>query len=273
MLTLAPNLANAAVIGPTDDWKPLRSGARQLGISDDMVGRILAAGVELTCPGTVYSNGGMLNGWFLGTGSKSFYTNAHGVVDIGLSDRQANFIEPLDKCTVHSYRDLIDRGGRATAYTLAVPQNRRLLEMATFSPQSAPPNQDRARLRLAVAITGSRALPLPDLNRLGLAVGQQLFLVSVAPPAMRAPVIEACHIMALKLNGGPGQIYSDCDNAAGNSAGLYLVRDPSRPGMLVPIALHEGCYEKIGNYKPWDINNNTAVGILLQRNFFALRGA
>jgi len=41
----------------------------------------------------------------------------------------------------------------------------------------------------------------------------------------------------------------------------------------VPIALHEGCYEQVGNYKPWDINTNTTVGIMLQSNFFALHGA
>ena len=49
------------------------------------------------------------------------------------------------------------------------------------------------------------------------------------------------------------------------------MRDPARPGMLLPIALHEGCHEKRGDYQAWDEEDNTAVGIMLQGNFFALQ--
>jgi hypothetical protein len=217
----------------------------------------------------------MLNGWFLGTDATGFYTNAHGVIDIGMTDHQSNFIEPLDKCTVHSYRDLVNKGSKAAAYSLAVPRNRRRMELATFSPQEAPPNADRAHLRLLNAIESARALPLPNFKRIRLTPGQEVILVSVKPPGMRVPEIQACHLMAINPRGagGPGQIFTDCDNGAGNSAGLYFVRDPSNHSMLVPIALHEGCYEQVGNYKPWDINTNTTVGIMLQSNFFALHGA
>jgi len=40
--------------------------------------------------------------------------------------------------------------------------------------------------------------------------------------------------------------------------------------MLVPIAMHEGCYDKVGNFKGWS-RDNTALGILLRRSFFSFR--
>ncbi|HVW94010.1 MAG TPA: hypothetical protein VHB74_15575 [Devosia sp.] len=273
ILALWSGFAYAAIIGPTDDWRPLRQGARALGISDAMVQRILSAGVEMSCPGTVYRNGGALNGWFLGADTTSFYTNAHGVIDTG-SDRRSNFIEPLDKCTVHSYRDLVSRGAGAASYAIDVPQDRTRLALATFQPQGDAPSRDRARLRLSRLIAGARALAVPNLGSVGLAVGQEVILVSVQPPSMREPEIEACHIRSIRLSGGPGQLYSDCDNGFGNSAGLYFVRDPGNPGMLVPVALHEGCYERLGNYKDWSLTDNTAMGILLRGSFFSFpRGA
>ena len=119
---------------------PLRTGARQLGISSRTVQRILDAGVAMSCPGTVHSNGGTLNGWFLGDDASSFYTNAHGIIDIG-ADRRSNFIEPLDKCQVHSYRDLVASGIKAAAYDLDLPKNRNQLALATFQPQG----DDRAQ--------------------------------------------------------------------------------------------------------------------------------
>ena len=70
--------------------------------------------------------------------------------------------------------------------------------------------------------------------------------------------------------GGPGRLLTDCDNSFGNSAALYFVRDPADPGMLVPIAMHEGCYDKVGNFKGWS-RDNTALGILLRRSFFSFR--
>jgi hypothetical protein len=266
---LWPGIAAAAVIGPRDGWQPLRSGARALGISDRMVERILAAGVGMTCPGTVYKNGGALNGWFLGGDTGSFYTNAHGVIDLG-ADRRADFIEPLDKCVVQSWRDLSRQGVRAPAYALRLPANRHELALASFDPRRDSPTADRARLALAGRIAGAEALDLPDLAHLPIAIGEVLIMVSLAPPAMRQPVIQACHIRGVDLSGGgPGRLLSDCDNSFGNSAALYLVRDPASPGMLVPIALHEGCYEKLGAGKAWDRDRNTAVGILLRRGFFS----
>jgi hypothetical protein len=71
------------------------------------------------------------------------------------------------------------------------------------------------------------------------------------------------------MTGGPGQLFSDCDNGFGNSAGLYFVRDRGNPAMLVPIALHEGCYEQLGNYKGWSLTANTAMGIMLRSSFFS----
>lgn len=268
ILALWSGFAYAAIIGPTDDWKPLRQGAKALGISDAMVQRILAAGVEMSCPGTVHRNGGALNGWFLGGDATSFYTNAHGVIDTG-ADRRSDFIEPLDKCAVHSYRDLVSRGAAAASYAIEVPQDRNRLALATFQPQGDVPTQDRARLRLARLIAGARALAVPDLGSVGLSVGQEVIMVSVLPPSMREPEIQACHIQSIRLSGGPGQLYTDCDNGFGNSAALYFVRDRSNPGMLVPIALHEGCYEKLGNYKGWSLTDNTAMAILLRSSFFS----
>ena len=267
ILALWPSFALAAIIGPTNDWRPLRQGAHALGVSDAMVERILAAGVEMTCPGTVYRNGGALNGWFLGGDSSSFYTNAHGVIDVG-ADRRSNFIEPLDRCRVHSYRDLAARGASATSYGIEVPQDRTRLALATFRPQAAAPSQDRARLRIAGAIAGARALAVPNVGGLGLRVGQELILVSVQPPGMHTPQIEACHIQAIRSD----QLFSDCDNGFGNSAGLYFVRDRADPSMLVPVALHEGCYERLGNYKGWNLTANTAMGIMLRGSFFSFPG-
>ena len=271
-LVVWPSFASAAIIGPTDDWKPLAHGARDLGVSEEMVKRILAAGVELMCPGTVHVNDGVLNGWFLGDSTSSFYTIAHGVIDIGRIDRKVNFIEPLDQCTGKSYRDLATKGPNATAYPLAIPENRHEMELATFTPQSAPPNDDRAKLNLLHPVAGARALPLPDMGAGNLAVGQEVILVSMTPPLMRVPEIQACHIKSIKLRSmRPGLMFTDCDNRPGNSAGLYFMRDPARPGMLLPIALHEGCHEKRGDYQAWDQDDNTAVGIMLQSNFFALQ--
>lgn len=267
-----PGFAGAAIIGPTDDWRPLVHGARDLGISEEMVKRIMAAGVELSCPGTVHVNDGVLNGWFLGGDTTGFYTNAHGVIDIGRIDHKANFIEPLDQCTVKSYRDLTAKGPNALGYPLAIPENRRQMQLATFTPQSAPANDDRARLNLLRPVAGARGLPLPDMGNINLAVGQEVILVSMTPPLMRVPEIQACHIRAIKLRSmRPGLMFTDCDNRPGNSAGLYFMRDPSRPDMLLPIALHEGCHEKRGDYQAWDEEDNTAVGIMLQSNFFALQ--
>jgi hypothetical protein len=266
---LWPGMAAAAIIGPTNDWMPLRTGARQLGISTKMVDRILDAGVAMSCPGTVHSNGGALNGWFLGDDASSFYTNAHGIIDIG-ADRRSNFIEPLDKCRVHSYRDLVASGLKAAAYDLDLPKNRNQLALASFRPQSDRPGQDRARLRLLRSIAGAKALPLPDFSRIKLAVGQQVIMVSVQPPAMRSPEIQACHIQSINLSRtGPGQLFTDCDNTFGNSAGLYLVRDPADPTMLLPIALHEGCHEKLGNHQGWNLKDNTALAIMLGSGFFS----
>ena len=266
--------AGAAIIGPTNDWKPLVSGARQLGISTRMVNRILAAGLEVMCPGTTYDNGGVLNGWFLGADTTSFYTNAHGIIDIGRIDHKANFIEPLDECGVRSYRDLAAEGARATPYRLAIPENRRHMELASFAPQSDSPMRDRARLRLLRSIAGTRALALPNFDKIKLAVGQEVILVSLTPPLMRAPEIQSCHIQSINLSGriGPGQLFTDCDNGFGNSAGLYFVRDPADPTMLLPIALHEGCHERVGDHQPWDPTKNTALGIMLGRGFFAFGG-
>lgn len=269
LVAVWPCLAVAAIIGPTDDWRPLRTGARALGISDQMVQRILAAGVEMTCPGTVHQNGGALNGWFLGGDASSFYTNAHGIIDIG-SDHKSNFIEPLDKCNVRSYRDLLASGSKATPYAIDVPQNRNALALASFQPQGDLPSQDRARLRLLRSIAGAKALALPDFNRIQLSVGEEVIMVSVLPPSMRSPEIQACHIQSINLRSmGPGQLFTDCDNSFGNSAGLYFVRDPANPSMLLPIALHEGCHEKLGNYKGWNLENNTALGIMLRGSFFS----
>jgi hypothetical protein len=269
ILALWPGLALAAIIGPTDDWKPLRQGARELGISTQMVNRILAAGLEVFCPGTVHGNGGVLNGWFLGGDVKGFYTNAHAVIEIGRQTHRADFIEPLGECGVRSFH-AIDAGGAraATFYPLDVPENRRLIELATFTPQADPPTRDRARLRLLGPVAGAQALPLPDFEHLKLAVGQEVIMVSRSP-VTRTPQIEACHIRAMSLEGpGPGQLYTDCDNNLGNSAGLYFVRNPANPSTLLPIALHEGCRSRVGDHKGWDLQQNTAVGILLGRGFF-----
>ncbi len=268
---LWPGLAGAAIIGPTDDWKPLAPGARALGISSVMVSRILAAGVQLTCPGTVHGNGGMLNGWFLGGDATSFYTNAHGVIDVG-ADHRPNFIEPLDQCQVRSYGDLVARGLRAAAYQIDVPANRQALALATFTPQSSDAGDDRARLHLLHSVAGARALALPDFSQLRLAVGEEVIMVSMRPPAMTTPEIQACRIQSLNLSGGPGQLFTDCDNGFGNSAALYFVRDPVNPAMLLPIALHEGCYERLGDHRPWSRDSNTAVALILRGSFFAFRG-
>jgi hypothetical protein len=266
---LWPSMALASVIGASDGWKPLRQGARALGISDEMVQRILSAGVGMSCPGTVYKNGGALNGWFLGPGVMSFYTNAHGVIDLG-ADRQADFIEPLDKCSVHLYRDLLLHGAGALSYALKLPADRREMALASFDPERDGPAADRARLALAQTIAGAEALDRPDLDHLPLAIGEELIMVSLEPPTMRVPVIQSCHIKAIDISGGgPGRLLSDCDNSFGNSAALYFVRDPASPGMLLPIALHEGCYERLGNGKGWNGQTNTAVGILLRRGFFS----
>jgi hypothetical protein len=269
-LLLWPSLASAAIIGSSDGWKPLRQGAKALGISDRMVDRILAAGVGMTCPGTVHKNGGTLNGWFLGPDVTSFYTNAHGVIDLG-ADRQADFIEPLDKCKVHSYRDLLLRGDRAASYALSLPADRHDMALASFQPQRDLPTSDRARLTLARTLPGAEALDMPDISHLPLAIGEQVIMVSLQPPAMREPVIQACQIKGIDISGGgPGRLLTDCDNSFGNSAALYFVRDPADPGMLVPIAMHEGCYDKVGNFKGWS-RDNTALGILLRRSFFSFR--
>ncbi len=263
-----PGLGYAAVIDGSSGWQPLRSGARTLGVSDRMVARILAAGLQMTCPGSVHKNGGALNGWLLGPDATSFYTNAHGVIDIG-ADRQANFIEPLDKCDVRSYRDLVARGARAASYGLSLPADRNQLMLASFRPQSDSPVQDRARLTLQHAIAGAAALSVDDVDHLGLAIGQEVLMVSLRPPVMRDPEIQACHIRAIDLNGGPGELLTDCDNNFGNSAALYFVRDPADHSMLVPVALHEGCYEKLGDNQNWNPEDNTAVAIMLRRGFFS----
>ncbi|MDR3473208.1 MAG: hypothetical protein P4M09_16225 [Devosia sp.] len=269
-LVLWPSLAFAAIIGPADDWKPLRQGARELGVSNEMVQRILAAGLEVFCPGTAHGNGGVLNGWFLGGDVTGFYTNAHAVIEIGRRDHKADFIEPLDECGVRSFRDLATSGAAATFYPLEVPQDRRQIALATFTPQSDPPNRDRARLRLPHAIAGTRALALPDFDRVRLTVGEEVIMVSRSP-VTRAAEIQACHIQSISLDRmAPGQLFTDCDNNLGNSAGLYFIRDPGNPAMLLPIALHEGCQDRIGDHKGWDLHRNTAVGILLGRSFFSL---
>jgi hypothetical protein len=265
---LWPGVASAAIIGPTDDWKPLRQGARELGISGKMVDRILAAGLEVLCPGTTYGNGGVLNGWFLGSDAMSFYTNAHGIIDINRSNGKSNFIEPLDQCVVRSYMHL---GAAGAFQPIAVPSNRYQLQMATFTPQQSAPSMDRARLRLLRSIAGARALPLPDFTRISLKVGQEVIMVSLRPPHMRDAEIQSCRIQSLDL-GGVGQLFTDCDNGLGNSAGLYFVRDPGDPTMLLPIALHEGCHEGLGDNKGWDLKRNTALAIMLRPGFFAFHG-
>jgi hypothetical protein len=269
VLACWPGFAAAAIIGQGNTWKPLRSGAHALGISEEMVERILAAGVEMSCPGTVHRNGGVLNGWFLGGDETSFYTNAHGVIDIG-ADQQANFIEPLDKCNVRSYGDLLKRGAKAASYALDLPTNRNDMSIASFTPQRDSPSQDRARLTLLRAIAGARPLALPDLTHLSFTDGEQVLMVSLLPPAMQEPVIQACHIKDIDLHDlGPGQLFTDCDNSFGNSAALYFVRDPTNPSMLLPIAMHEGCHEKLGDHKAWSEEDNTALGIMLRRGFFS----
>jgi hypothetical protein len=268
VLALWPSLASAAIIGPTDDWMPLRQGAHALGISGRMVDRILAAGLEVLCPGTTYDNGGVLNGWFLGGDATSFYTNAHGIIDISRSSGKSNFIEPLDQCVARSYMRL----GSAEAFQpIAIPQNRHELQLATFTPQDSAPSMDRARLHLLHSIAGARALALPDFSRIHLSVGDEVIMVSLRPPKMHDTEIQACHIQALDL-GGVGQLFTDCDNGLGNSAGLYFVRDPKDRTMLLPIALHEGCHERLGDHQPWDLERNTALGIMLRQGFFAFRG-
>lgn len=272
LMVMWPGWALAAIIGPTDDWKPLRSGARELGVSDEMVKRILAAGVKLSCPGTVHDNGGILNGWFLGADASSFYTNAHGVIEPG-ADNKSNFIEPLDRCAVTSYRDLVAKGTQAAAYALALPTDRTQMTLASFKPEGDAPVRDRARLRLLRSIAGTKALALPDFGRISLTVGEQVLMVSLRPPAMQEPEIQACNIQSLNLRGmGPGQLFTDCDNNFGNSAALYFVRDPSNPTMLLPIALHEGCHEKLGDHKGWNLEDNTAMAIMLRDQFFAFQG-
>ncbi len=272
LVVLWPGFAAAAIIGPTDDWKPLRPGAVALGISDDMVKRLLAAGVSVSCPGTVFGNDGVLNGWFLGTDASGFYTNAHGVIDIG-RDKKANLIEPLEDCRVRSYRDLMGRGTNAAAYPLSVPKHRDELALGTFAPQTDMPFQDRAHLLVIRAVLGARPLPLPDFAMVPLTVGQEVILVSLQPPAMLEPEIQACRIRAIAARRElPGTLFSDCDNSFGNSAGLYLVRDPTDRSRLVPIALHVGCHQKLGDHKEWNFEDNTAIGILLGAPFFEFGG-
>ncbi len=251
-LVLWPGFASAATIGQGHDWRPLRSGAQALGISDEMVERILSAGVEVSCPGTVHQNGGILNGWFLGGDETSFYTNAHGVIDIG-ADRQANFIEPLDKCDVRSYRDLLKLGGKATSYALDLPANRNDMAVGSFTPQRDSPSQDRARLTLVRAIVGAQALALPNIDHLSFTQGQEVLMVSLQPPAMRMPVIQACHIEDINLRevGARPAFHRLRQWLWQFGRAVFPVRDPSNPSMLLPIALHEGCHEKIGlNTRP-----------------------
>ena len=84
------------------------------------------------------------------------------------------------------------------------------MELATFTPQSAPPNDDRARLNLLRPVAGApEPSPLPDMGGVNLAVGQEVILVSMTPPAMRVPELQACHIMAIKLRSmRPGLMFA-----------------------------------------------------------------
>ena len=232
----------------------------------DLAERILDAGLEVVCSGSVHDNGSGLNGWFLGKDVMGFYTNAHSVINLGREDHKSNFVEPLDECGVRSYRDL----ATPSAFQgIDIPSDRAKLMLASFTPQDDSPLRDRAKLRLLQPITGVNPLPLPDLRKLHLVPGQEVMMVSLKPPHMNEPEIEACHI---KLIGpeilGTGTLFTDCDTAHGNSAGLYFVRDPADHTQLVAIALHEGCNDRLGDNKDWDLENNTALGIMLGYGFF-----
>jgi hypothetical protein len=265
--------ASAAIIGARDDWKPLRAGASQLGISSAMVDGILAAGVQVSCPGTVHDNGGVLNGWLLQGDPMSVYTNAHGIVDIGGRDRRPYFVEPLDRCEARSFRNLAIGGAKGTPSLFSIPADRQQLELSSFLPQSDAPTKDRARLHLLRPIPGTGPLAIPEFDPRTLVSGGQVFMVSLRPPNMREVEIQACHMKQIVFGGAqPGELLTDCDNSYGNSAALYFIRDPANPTMLLPVAMHGGSIDKLGDYQPWSREKNTAVAILLEHSFFAIGG-
>ena len=247
-----------AIIGPTDDWKDLREGAEEFGISDESVNQILNAGMELKCPGTKHGNSIKLNGWLLKQSGKSaMFTNSHAFYDENAKGR-----EPFGECTISSFT------GEST-FNLADS----VISSASNAPSTDAPQMDRAMVTPESLPENAAALDV-NFNPADYVVGKEVFLVSRRTSKRGGNsggvMIQKCTIkkVAPVWNNQPPAILTDCDNEGGVSAGMYFVRDSAKPENIKPFALHSRSFEKVGDNKPWDAQKNTTIGLVMDSHFF-----
>lgn len=267
-------LMTVAIIGPKDDWIPLKDAMdpcspgmdenRACGLSQEMVDSILAAGVKFNCSGDKYSNDVAMNGWLLGDSASAneVTTNAHAIYDF----KGKHLREPLDECKVSSFADLsnqslidpskISLGGPLSTRTIAT---------------------DRARVGLKEPLAGSKPMPFDPLKSGKIVVGRTLYMVSINPKDFKSVMIQACPVKRTvgSDKGQPRVLAIACDNAAGNSAALLVApifseSDVSRAQELHPVGLYKGAIEKVGDYKDWSLESgaeNSGMAISLDSNW------
>ena len=279
MVAAFTSSSRASTIGPTNDWVPLSEGVKQGMLSAAFADRILHAAVDAQCVGHTYKVEGKdyydadsENGWFLGSNTQWFYSNAHFV-----ADDYGNARQPVDQCYVQLFADIARDGlGNATKYLIdpSSPHSELgglsgvLVHAHAVGPDFAT---DRARIALMKQVVGARGLSFDTTVASTLAVGSEVFMVSRPPNGFHtAPetLIQRCHVMRhfSPSAGRPGLLATDCDNQKGDSGALYFVPDPANPGALLPVAMTEGNFES-GENQPWSMDNSD-VAIALDDNFF-----
>lgn len=245
-------------------WKPLTTGAIELGFNAEAVERFLAAGVELYCPGTVNHNGGVLNGWIMELeGRPLLVTNAHAFFDFEGTNLPKL---PYEDCTLTSFADLAayaHRGAKVTSVLLGSAPVHLVDDRADGNWLS----NDRAIAVLDELPAGMS--PLDAKLKATIFQGKEVFLVSRSTTRMQSsiedfePLIQACKVRKM-LTGLPAGFLTDCVTEHGISAGLYVVRDPA--GGFKPVGIVSAL--KAGNYIANGPGEPLALGIMLHETFF-----
>ncbi len=263
---LNATIQKAAFIGPTNDWKPLLEGAKEFGISQESLDQILNAGMEMRCPSDDLEIDLVGNAWMLDT----IRANAHAFYD----DNDVALKNP-ERCELMTYRDLLSKESLAdmdSAFRVDLTNR----TIGTTHPKTDDVRKDVSSFGAIDAPPYLKGLEV-EPGSVTLNKGQEIFLISRRPAFLKRsendfePLIQQATVKFFKppQAGLPGAVMTDADVHDTVSGGMYMVRSKNDPSKLVPVAMHKAAKGDV-DYKEWDGNTNTGIGIVLSPEFFRM---
>ncbi len=263
---LAADPGKAGIIGPTNDWKPLLEGAKELGISQESLNMILDSGFEMRCKSNEPGTDSVLNAWHI---NGRFWTNAHAFFDD--DDRPKS-----GECSLTSYRSLVSKADLNDRRN-TIDIDPRSVRLATITPKNSDPRLDVSTFEtLQHPETDGMTVKPPPAS---FGKGSVVILVSRRPHFMQRsendlePIVQVAVIKYVSGAevGRPRAMMTDADGFETNSGGMLFLFVRSGPDSvaLMPLAIHRGHKGEV-DYRPWDINTNSSLHILLDRDFFEI---